>query len=285
MPLMLNNHQVLYQTCYNKQQVTNHNETLLSIFYSIIYHFNQEHHLGLKINSAYKIIKDKAFEILQQRGLKHLRKIKHNYFCDILKKMYQLCEIYFNSTQKAHSKAKSKEFLMVKKYNIVFEDMIDKLLTPKALEQGLKELKNNQDGKIIDHIFPHQSLLDTSDIFYIGDSKYYKPNNEVTDVSKYKQFSYAKNIIQYNINLLNENTPYPNTRYRDPISEGYNITPNFFLFGAIENDKDFEEPNLKKKGQPITTYHFKERLFDRDTLFVLQYRINFLFVLKVKDYF
>lgn len=34
-----------------------------------------------------------------------------------------------------------------------------------------------------------------------------------------------------------------------------------------------------KYDEPKNSYHFKGRLFDRDTLFVLQYQINFLFVL------
>ena len=38
-------------------------------------------------------------------------------------------------------------------------------------------------------------------------------------------------------------------------------------------------PDLHAVDQPITHYHFKDRLFDRDTLTVQRYNINFLFVL------
>jgi hypothetical protein len=166
--------------------------------------------------------------------------------------------------------------------------MVDKLFSDKLDEKkevdsvSLDELKYNDDGKIIDHIFDYKSLIDTSDIFYIGDSKYYKSGNEVGKLSKYKQFTYAKNVIQFNIDLINKNDYYKeNIRYRDEITEGYNITPNFFIYGYIENVRDFEEHHLvPKKEEPIKSFHFKDRLFDRDTLFVHQYKINFLYVLK-----
>jgi len=148
-------------------------------------------------------------------------------------------------------------------------------------------LKYNDDGKIIDHIFDHKSLIDTSDIFYIGDSKYYKSGSEAGKLSKYKQFTYAKNVIQFNIDLLNEKKIYKeNIRYRDEITEGYNITPNFFIYGYIKDIHDFDEHHLIPKSElPIKSFHFEDRLFDRDTLFVHQYEINFLYVLKAYSTF
>jgi hypothetical protein len=130
-------------------------------------------------------------------------------------------------------------------------------------------------------------LIDTSDIFYIGDSKYYKSGSEAGKLSKYKQFTYAKNVIQFNIDLLNDNKVYKeNIRYRDEITEGYNITPNFFIYGYIKDVHDFDEHHLIPKSElPIKSFHFEDRLFDRDTLFVHQYEINFLYVLKAYSTF
>jgi len=204
--------------------------------------------------------------------------------------MYHLCEIYFSKTDSSSISKKKEEFISVNNYNLVFEDMIDKLFSDPIIDKKtsdgttLKHLKYNDDGKIIDHIFDYQSLLDTSDIFYIGDSKYYKSDNTAGKVSKYKQFTYAKNVIQYNIDLLNEkpvSKAYkPNIRYRDELTEGYNITPNFFIYGYIKNYKSFDKSELKEKNDIVKSYHFENRLFDRDTLFVHQYKINFLYVLK-----
>lgn len=287
-PLITQGKQPIYNTYRNKKKVVNTEEELLIYFFSILNHFNFEHNLYLQLDNSYEIIKGSKFKLLQKNGLSKLRKIKYRYFNDTLKKMYHLCEIYFSQTDTSSISRKKDEFISVNNYNIVFEDMIDKLFSDSIVEKKtadgttLKNLKYNDDGKIVDHVFDYQSLLDTSDIFYIGDSKYYKSDNIAGKVSKYKQFTYAKNVIQYNIDLLNETGKYytENLRYRDDLTEGYNITPNFFIYGYINNYKNFEKSELDAKGEIVKSYHFENRLFDRDTLFVHQYKINFLYVLK-----
>ena len=290
LPFLDSSNTPFYPEIRNKKKIINSEEELIIYFFSILNRFNNEHELHLKIDPSYTLIKGSAFENLQKSGLSKLRKIKHRYFSDILKRMYSLCEIYFQQTDTSSYKRKKEEFISVKNYNIVFEDMVDKLFSDKLDEKkeidhekiSLDDLKYNNDGKIIDHIYEGQSLIDTSNIFYIGDSKYYKSNSEAGNLSKYKQFTYAKNVIQFNIDLLNDGKVYKkNIRYRDEITEGYNLTPNFFIYGYIENVNDFDETNLtRKKEFPIKSFHFDDRLFDRDTLFVHQYKINFLYVLK-----
>ena len=286
-PLITQDKQPIYNIYRNKKKVVNTEEELLTYFFSILNYFNEEHNLYLQIDRSYEIIKGSQFKLLQKNGLSKLRKIKYRYFNDTLKKMYHLCEIYFSKTDTSSINRKREEFISVNNYNLVFEDMIDKLFSDPIIDEKtadgitLKKLKYNEDGKIIDHIFDYQSLLDTSDIFYIGDSKYYKSDNIASKVSKYKQFTYAKNVIQYNIDLLNIGKYYTeNLRYRDALTEGYNITPNFFIYGYINNYKNFDETELEVKGDVVKSFHFEDRLFDRDTLFVHQYRINFLYVLK-----
>lgn len=279
--------QLLYTEIRNKRKAINQQEELLSYYFSILNHFNKEHNLSIQIDKSYKILKGKQFEKLQRSGLSKLRKIKHRYFADTLKRIYKLCELYFSKTDSSSLKRKTEEFIIVRNYNIVFEDMVDKLFSEEVYNDkvvddvSIEKLKHNNDGKIIDHIYQYNSLIDKSNIFYIGDSKYYKPGNEAGKLSIYKQFTYAKNVIQFNIDLLNESRSYKETLYRDDITEGYNISPNFFLYGYINTESyDFDNPMLLKTESIKKSYHFKERLFDRDTLFVLQYKINFLFVLK-----
>lgn len=286
-PLLTNKKQPIYTVYRNKKKAINTEEELLVYFFSILNHFNSEHNLYLNIDKSYEIIKGSKFELLQKNGLSKLRKIKYRYFNDTLKKMFHLCEIYFSQTDVSSVSKRKEEFISVNNYNIVFEDMVDKLFSDTIDERNstggisLKNLKYNEDGKIIDHVFDYQSIIDTSDIFYIGDSKYYKSDNFAGKVSKYKQFTYAKNVIQYNIDLLNEGKYYKeNLRYRDGLTEGYNITPNFFIYGYINDFKDFDNDELVEKGDIIKSYHFEDRLFDRDSLFVHQYKINFLYVLK-----
>ena len=295
LPILTANNVPVYLSIRNKKKIVNTEEELLTYFFSILNKFNEDHKLNLKVDKSFKLIKGNSFENLQKNGLSKLRKIKYRYFNDALKRMYALCEIYFSQTDKSSSKRKREDFISVNNYNLVFEDIIDKLFSDKIDTTivnddniSLDSLKKNKDGKIIDHIYDYQSLIDTSNIFYIGDSKYYKSNSEVGNLSKYKQFTYAKNVIQFNIDLLNKDkkeTYKPKIRYRDQLTEGYNITPNFFIYGYIKNERNFDEHLIVPYKKIEKSYHWKERLFDRDTLFVHQYRINFLFVLKAYTVF
>lgn len=291
-PIIDKNKSPIYIDIRNKKSIINTEEELIIYFFSILNQFKLENNLSISIDNTYNLIKGEAFKNLQMNGLSKLRKIKYKYFSDTMKRMYKLCELYFDSTDSASVKKRNEEFLSFKKYNIVFEDMVDKLLTEeKKLEAynkrlfndeiSIKKLKNNDDGKIIDHLFEHQGLIDSSNIFYIGDSKYYKPGNVADKFSVYKQFTYAKNIIQFNIDLFNEKSIYASEKikYRDKLTEGYNITPNFLLYGVIPNHEDFDNDHLDAISSIKHSYHWKTRLFDRDSLFICQYQINYLFVL------
>jgi hypothetical protein len=291
LPLINSAGQPIYHQFLNKSKAVNRQEELLVYFFSILEHFNQEHSLNITIDKSYDLIQGKAFEALKKNGLNKLKKIRYRYFSDVYKKMYRLCELYFTKNDLGSKSTLSQEFITIANYNIVFEDMVDKLFSDLITDNislenreglSLKKLKNHPDGKIIDHIYSDKSLIDNSNIFYIGDSKYYKSVNNAGQSSKFKQFTYAKNVIQFNIDVLNKKSKLPNgLRYRDDITEGYNISPNFFIYGYIDNYRIFEDPLLAVKGsQPTKSAHFPERLFDRDTLFIHEYKLNFLYVLK-----
>jgi len=297
----------IYIEIRNKKKRVNLEEELLCYYFSILNHLNEENpSLLLKIDKSYNIITGSSFGNLQLNGLSRLRKIKYRYFSDTLRRMYKLCELYFDHTDTGNSNKKTEEFISVRQYNIVFEDMVDKLLTDEkeiklfdsksVKDVTIRDLKNNSDGKIIDHLFEHVGLIDTSNIFYIADSKYYKPGNKADKLSVYKQFTYAKNIIQFNIDFFNnsiknginkkeEDRKYlsEKIKYRDNITEGYNLTPNFLLYGFIDDYENFQCDKLSilndNNDAIKVSSHWPFKLFDRDTLFVHQYKINFLFVL------
>ena len=128
-------------------------------------------------------------------------------------------------------------------------------------------------------------MIDDNDIYYVGDSKYYAAWNEVGANSIYKQFTYAKNIIQFNINLLHHWEPQDKSKdkhlpYRDSLTEGYNITPNFFIRGVVNSQNISYDEDIKEQSDVVRyNRHFYIRLFDRDTLILKEYNINFLYVL------
>jgi hypothetical protein len=289
-PFVTNEGIPIYSELIVKKKNIDTEEELLCMFYSVLNHLKTEYNFSIQIDESYTIAKGSAYEKLVANAPKILKKIRYKYFSDTLVNMYKLLELYFSKSNKVSIQNKNEDFIMVKYYHLIFEDMIDKLITSKIDSKetskgvSLKKLKENKDGKIIDHLFEYDSLIDRDEsIFYIGDSKYYKTNNEVQENSIYKQFTYAKNVIQFNIDLLNEGKKINNNiRYRDKVTEGYNITPNFFIQGVVTDIFNFDNDKLVidfDKGIKHS-YHFKERIFDRDSLFVNHYSINFLFVLK-----
>ncbi|MCA1967334.1 MAG: hypothetical protein LDL23_11905 [Flavobacterium sp.] len=291
-PVFINSYPI-YDNLNTKTKVVNNDEVLMTYFYSLLNYLKDEYKVDIVIDCPYTLIKGERFKDFLDNGLYKIKKIKNNYYSDKLKAIYNLLILFFERTFVGSIKNKNNDFIVVKHYHNVFEDMIDKLLSDSFSNRktsngiSLNHLKNNKDGKILDHLFEFESILDNDEsIFYIGDSKYYKHNSSISENSVYKQFTYAKNVIQYNIDLLHENIKIPslinkNIRYRDEVTEGYSISPNFFIQGVIKNINDFENHTLIQNIEKGTekSAHFKERLFDRDTLFINYYEINFLFVL------
>ena len=254
-------------------------DELLIVFYSLLKYFKEMYGFKLEINPNLPLIRARNFDRLCQSSRRLLKKIKGKYFDDRFKRLYKLLSIYFDIHGAAGGKSSDKkEYLFVKGYNLVFEDMIDYLISDDLPDT---RLKNNDDGKIIDHLYKFDSLIDDDEIFYIGDSKYYKKTTSFGRQSIYKQFTYAKNIIQYNVDLFNEGNPI--CQYRDELTEGYNISPNFFIQAYID-DLNISSP---KSGflpdsslERRSNYHFSNRVFDRDSLRLCSFKINFLFVIK-----
>ena len=269
----------VYVGTLTKQKMINYDEELLVILSSVLNHFKKTYHLQIPVNQLFIAHKGRDLENLMKRGTVILKQIKYKYFSDKLLNLWDLLYAYFLRQDKIKSKKHHKEIVLVRDFNIVFEDMIDTLLSEPNLP---KYLKNHKDGKEIDHIYPYQDLLTNDDLIYhIGDSKYYKDSSITGQNAIAKQYTYAKNVIQYNIDVLNkEGTLKNNIRYRDELTEGYNITPNFFISAVLNEKLDFQKDELEYGKEFKQNNHFKDRLFDRDTLILQTYNINFLFVLK-----
>lgn len=301
----------IYMDFYNKTKSINFDEELIVLFYSTLRFLQAKMRFKTVCDLRYDLIPVRKIEamIAQGQGTRRLRTIRKKYFTDELVKLWNLLYVFFDKAEKIASGKYHEEKLLAIKFNIIFEDMIDQLIGGNEGNDDLLKLKHQKDGKRLDHLYKEPSLINNAgEIYFIGDSKYYKESTDLGETAVYKQFTYAKNIIQYHIDIFNENKQYPDElQYRDELTEGYNITPNFFIRASaikevkddkgnpknevysynedgLENEydkfagKDFEEAG-KKYQNKLINYHFPNRLFDRDTFVLQTYNINFLYVL------
>lgn len=280
---------VVYVDAINKKKQINFEEELFIIFFSILQHLNERYGFPVKINFGYELLTEDEFQnYLDGFGTIRLEQIRYKYFSDKQIYLWQLCYDFFAMANHVNTSEQKDDYLVVKNFNIVFEAMIDRLLSDKRDKRIDKlDLKDQKDGKRVDHIYAYQGLIhNQGDIYYIGDSKYYKQNNDPGSESVYKQYTYARNVIQANLNLFNnQEGNYEAGKdylvYLDKETEGYNITPNFFIRAFIGKDKDYNADGLELRKSEKPNYHFPNRLFDRDTLLLQHYNINFLYVLSV----
>lgn len=282
---------VSYLNPINKKRQINFDEELFVIYYSILQHMHDKYGFPVSINVNFPLIRgDKFKRYIDSYGKRRLKQIKYKYFSDKALELWELCYAFFDRPDNIMLNVDQREYLLVKSFHIVFEAIIDELI---AGDQKLpKELKDQPDGKRVDHLYQYQELTNndkTDNIYYIGDSKYYKRGNSLGKESIYKQFTYARNVIQWNIDLFNDGKAEEKSghvKLRDDVTEGYNIIPNFFI-SANQNvlrpeddikliDSDKEES--KRRQQYYLSRQFENRLFDRDTFLLAHYDVNFLFV-------
>ena len=271
----------------NKKRQVNFDEELIVIFFSILQYISDTYGFRSNINFGFKLITGAKFKkYLDGFGRTRLRQIKYKYFSDTAVKLWDLCYAFFDKAYKIRVNTSQSEYLLVKSFHIVFEAMIDELIGDSNIPRGLKE---QDDGKLVDHFYTYDGLLiddkADDDIYYIGDSKYYKIGNSLGKESIYKQRTYARNVIQWNLDIWlngkpNMADPFERIQLFDEVTEGYNVIPNFFISASIDKKTlsyaDYTEPH---PNQPPVSRQFKNRLYDRDTLLLSHYDVNFLFVL------
>ena len=274
----------IYLNPINKKRQINFDEELLIIFFSILNYIGDTYGFSKEINCQFDLIKGKMFETyLKGYGKTRLLQIKYKYFSDKALELWRLCFAFFDESRQIFINTEQKEYLLVKNFYIVFEAIIDELIGDKPLPDGME--KKQGDGKIVDHLFSAPSLIDgkAKQTYYIGDSKYYKIDHELSSESIYKQYTYARNVIQWNLDIFNDGRK-SDVRLRDEVTEGYNIIPNFFISAKMDKEFDYSNDGIEKTDRKKNKHkqiQFKNRLFDRDTLLLFHYDVNFLFVLSL----
>ena len=282
--------QAVYLNPVNKRRQINFDEELLIIFFSILNYIGDTYGFPKDICFQFPLITGKRFETyLNGLGKTRLRQIKYKYFSDKALQLWNLCYAFFKEAREISVSTEQREYLLVKNFNIVFEAIIDELIGDKEPPRGLKD---QDDGKRVDHIYSYRNLTNNEEdkpIYYIGDSKYYKIGNKISDESVYKQFTYARNVIQWNLNLFLDNSEEnaalrkEHPIYRDELTEGYNIIPNFFISAKMDEKLSYADnvSTTNRENNTFLSRHFENRLFDRDTLLVYHYDVNFLYVISL----
>ena len=286
----------VYMNPVNKKRCINFDEELLVIFFSILNYINDTYGFAAEININFPLIPKYQFEnMMKGMGKIRLCQIKYKYFSDKALQLWELCYAFFDRAHKVSMSPEIQDYLLAKNFNIVFEDIIDELIGDHNIPAGLKE---QDDGKLVDHMYTYKGLTtyeEDKPIYYIGDSKYYKRGTQIGKESVYKQFTYARNVIQWNLNLfMNDDTDDSILQYdkknfgnvpklRDDITEGYNVIPNFFISAKLDDNLRYQDriEITDKQNTHFTNSQFKNRLFDRDTLLVCHYDVNFLYVVSL----
>ena len=281
----------IYLNPVNKKRQVNFDEELIVIFFSILNYVAKRFGFRTEIPFGFKLITGNQFErYINGFGMRRLRQIKYKYYSDIAVRLWDLCYAFFDKTYQIKMSTSQSEYLLVKSFHIVFEAIIEELIGDNDVPAGLKE---QEDGKLVDHFYTYKGLIsnreEENDVYYIGDSKYYKIGSDPKGEAVYKQYTYARNVIQWNLNLFldekskdSEKDRYKNIRLRDDITEGYNVIPNFFVSANINPATlSYEDKTEEHKKQPPISRHFNNRLYDRDTLILSHYDMNFLYVLSL----
>ncbi len=299
---------VIYLDPVNKKRIVNYEEELFVIFFSILNYLNKEYGFNTPINLQYDLITGKQFKQYQKgMGKIRLMQIKYKYFSDKALQLWDLCYAFFDTSYRIAINTSAQEYILAKSFHVVFEAMIDELIgTPH--DRIPKGLADQEDGKRVDHFYTDLALTSADsnknrEVYYIGDSKYYKSGNELTSESIYKQYTYARNVIQWNVNLFaaddsrfdkvektNRNADkkaYADIHLQDnDLTEGYDVIPNFFISAYVSanhlyNDgkNNIQKHLINDEHCTKVSYQFPDRLFDRDTLFLSQYDVNFLYIL------
>lgn len=292
---IVQNGQPIYLNPVNKRRNINFDEELFVIFFSILNYIGDKYGFQKEICCQYQLITGKRFETyLNGFGKTRLHQIKYKYFSDKALQLWNLCYAFFEESKKVYVNTNKREYLLVKNFYIVFETIIDELVGDSPLPDGMD--KKQDDGKIVDHLFSAASLTQSQNIqnakdakqtYYIGDSKYYKMGHELGKESVYKQYTYARNVIQWNLDIFNgynDTVKTSQIRLRDDKTEGYEIIPNFFISAKMDEEFDYGKDGIEKTDRSKNKHkniQFNNRLFDRDTMLLFHYDVNFLFVLSL----
>lgn len=292
LPFINSNGDAIYVNPINRRKMINSDEDLMVLFFSTLQYITRKYGIETPTSPFYNTIDEIDFDRMVDDDmiLSVLDDIRDNYYRDEMVELWQLLRAFYEKKGALEKDEEMpEEYLLAKDYDRVFEDMMDYLLT----DDDLQWMKKQRDNKRIDHIFRGRSLFWDKDVFYVADSKYYAESldKKFDEVSMYKQFTYVLNSLQVLMDVKNGEIKGPEAKsvekladnYLDPLTGGFDVTPNFFVRGKINADYDYDEWDFKKVNDVKVSKQtfFPDRLFDRNTLYTLSYELNLLALLKL----
>ena len=271
----------VYFDVYSKKKTINYDEELIRIFFSVLNQLNCKYVFNFILNINYPLITGLNYTRLEKKGFRYLKAIKYRYFNDRMLRLHDLLILYFERISKSKVGKAEEEYVLIKDFNRVFEEMIDKLIGDPAVGE-IRKMKIQPDNKQLDHIYRDEGIFQKEDIYFIADSKYYTERSNIDVYSSYKQFTYARNVLSLNLDIFRSDTSVDKLRYQDEMTDGYHPTPNFFISAYFDDKMKSTDDGLVQESERFVkkSSHWRNRLFDRDSLFTLSYRINFMFVLQ-----
>lgn len=273
---------VIYLNTINHNSIHSSTDQLLLIYYSTLYEISKSLNVSIELNDNIPLLKNHQMTLMKKKVNKILKEIKSNYFNDLHRKIHFLLTQYYYINGTSSKKELKDEYLLAPNFELIFEDMVDEVVSDK---ESIKLFKNHKDGKILDHIYYDKSLINELkdyNAFYIGDSKYYSDWKTLINSQEpiYKQYTYSTNIINQ---CINSNKKDVNTFLKekkiifwDEKNRSYHPIINFFILPNINEKVEELIQIIEKDGKLIHnySYHYKERAFDRNTHVILYFKIN-----------
>lgn len=136
----------------NRKKMINFDEELLVIYFSILNYIRDTHGFSFEININYHLIspdKLKRTYIKKNFGCKRLKQIKYKYFSDKALRIWDLCYAFFDREYKIAMNRQSKDFLLAKNFEHIFEVMIDTLIGGNDKKNYRKNSQNRKMANLL----------------------------------------------------------------------------------------------------------------------------------------
>ena len=146
----LQNGKPIYTTFVNRQKTINFDEDVIVMFLSVMHYLQNTYYFGIVDNTGYELYRTQEIQRLIDtgKGIRVMKNMTRKYYVDDLVQLCKLLRLFFEQAYEVSTKRHTPEMTVVKKYEKVFENMVDALIGD-DLPKALKHLKNQRDGKMI----------------------------------------------------------------------------------------------------------------------------------------